>query len=57
MQFEGHAHAWCHNSIQQVHVRKHPFVSGRRDAKVSLEKGVEAVEERLQADPQIHSQF
>lgn len=54
MQFEGHAYAWCHNSIQQVHVGEHPFVSRRRDAKIPLEKGVEAVEKRLQAVTQIN---
>lgn len=57
MQFEGHAYTWGHDSIQQVHVRKHPLISGRCDAKVSLEKGMEAVEKRLQAEPQINSEF
>lgn len=49
MQFEGHAYTWRHDSIQQVHVSKHPLVSGRRDAKIPLEEGVKAIEERLQA--------
>lgn len=54
MQFEGHAHTRCHDSIQQVHVSKHPFISGRRDAEIPLEKGVKAVEKRLQAAAQIN---
>lgn len=53
MQFEGHAYTWRHNSIQQVHVGKHPLVSGRCDAKVPLEKGVKPVEKWLQAVVQI----
>lgn len=57
MQFEGHAYTRCHNSIQQVHVCKHPFISGRCDAKISLEKGMETVEKRLQADTQINSWY
>lgn len=54
MQFEGHAYTWCHNSIQQVHVGKHPLISGRRDAEIPLEKGVKAVEKWLQAVVQIN---
>lgn len=49
MQLEGHSHSWCHDSIQQIHVCKHPFIPGRCDAKVPLEERVEAVEKRLQA--------
>lgn len=49
MQLEGHSHSGRHDSIQQVHICKDPLVSWRCDAKVSLEEGVEAVEERLQA--------
>lgn len=49
MQFEGHPHSWSHDSIQQVHISKHPLVPGGGDAKISLEERVEAVEERLQA--------
>lgn len=49
MQFEGHPHSWGHDSIQQVHVCKHPFIPWRRDAKVSLEKCMEAIEKWLQA--------
>ncbi|PWA22650.1 hypothetical protein CCH79_00001897 [Gambusia affinis] len=48
MQFEGHSDSWRHNSIQQVHVRKHPLVPGRRDAEISFEERMQAVEERLQ---------
>lgn len=49
MQFEGHAYTWGHDPIQQVHVCEHPFISGRCDAKIPLEKGMEAVEKRFQA--------
>lgn len=49
MQFEGHPHSRCHDSIQQVHICKHPFIPGRRDAEVSLEECMEAIEKRLQA--------
>lgn len=49
MQFEGHPHPGCHDSIEQVHIRKHPFVPGWRDTEVSLEECVEAIEKRLQA--------
>lgn len=48
MQFEGHSDSWRHNSIQQVHVCKHPLVPGRRDAEISFEERMQAVEERLQ---------
>lgn len=50
VQFEGHAHPGGHHPVQQVHVSKHPLVPGRGDAEITLEEGVEAVQERLQAD-------
>lgn len=56
MQFEGHPHSWSHNSIKQVHICKHPFISGRRDAKVPLEERVESVQKWLQAVKQTNSQ-
>lgn len=55
MQFEGHPHSWGHDSVQQVHICKHPFIPRRRDTKVSLEESVEAIEKRLQAVGQKNS--
>lgn len=55
MQFEGHPHSRCHDSIQQVHICKHPFIPGWRDTEVSLEECMEAIEKRLQAVKHINS--
>lgn len=55
MQFEGHPHSWSHDSIQQIHICKHPFISGRCDAKVPLEECMETIQKRLQAVKQINN--
>lgn len=57
MQFEGHAYTWCHNSIQQVHVCEYPFISGGRDAKIPLEKGMKTVEKWLQAVARTNNRY
>lgn len=49
VKLEGHANPRGHHAVKQVHVSKDPLVPRGGDAKVPLEQGVQAVEERLQA--------
>lgn len=49
VKLEGHANPRRHHSVKQVHVSKDPLITRRGDAKVPLEQGMQAIEERLQA--------
>lgn len=49
VKLEGHANPRRHHTVKQVHVGKDPLVPWGGDAEVSLEQGVQAVEEGLQA--------
>lgn len=49
VKLEGHSNPRCHYVVQQVHVGKDPLVTWGCNAEVPLEKGVQAVEEGLQA--------
>lgn len=48
MQFEAHPDSRGHHPLQEVQVSKYPLIFGG-DAEVTLEQGVETVQERLQA--------
>ena len=49
VKLEGHADPRRHHSVKQVHVGKDPLITGRGNAEVPLEQGVQAIEEGLQA--------
>jgi hypothetical protein len=49
VKLEGHANPRGYHSVKQIHVGKDPLVTGRGDAEVPLEQGVQAIEEGLQA--------
>lgn len=48
MKFEGHSYSWSNNSIQQVHICEHPLISGRCNAKITLEERMETIQKWLQ---------
>ena len=47
VQFEGHPDPWSYTTSQHLHVSEDPLIPYGRDTKVSLEEGVQTIQEGL----------